>query len=146
MVEEDEGAGIPEFEEMPVDKRFGNGLVALSRTVPADQIYLLQISDAYKPEPKSLKAREVDGRRPRARWSHAFRPLPYHGGYLPVEAVTRAVLGTGFRGWFSVEVFDGGPRGEGKARDMHAFARMARESVDKLIQRSAPVSAACYKQ
>jgi sugar phosphate isomerase/epimerase len=145
MVEEDEGAGIPEFEEMPVDKRFGDSLVALSRTIPADKVYLLQISDAYKPEPKPLEASEVDGMRPRARWSHAFRPLPYHGGYLPVEAVTRAVLGTGFRGWFSIEVFDGGPRCEGKARDMHAFARTARESVDTLIQRSAPVSTACCR-
>lgn len=132
------GKGGGGGQEAPLDKRFAQSLLELSRSIPPEKIYLLQISDAYKPQPQALEARDIDGARPRARWSHDFRPLPYHGGYLPVEAVTRAVLQTGFRGWFSVEVFDGGPRGEGKECDMQEFARMGKGGVDELIERSSP--------
>lgn len=130
-----EDAEISESGKVSLEKRFDQSLQELARTVPAEKIYLLQISDAYKPEPVPLQKQDINGVRPRARWSHAFRPGPYQGGYLPVEAVTRAVLKTGFRGWFSVEVFDGGPRGEGKEYDMRDFARKGKESVDELIQR-----------
>ena len=119
-------------------ERFAQSLRELSSSIPPEKIYVLQISDAYKPQPQALEKRDIHGARPRARWSHDFRPLPYHGGYLPVEDVTRAVLQTGFRGWFSVEVFDGGPRGEGKECDMQGYARMAKGSMDKLIENSSP--------
>jgi sugar phosphate isomerase/epimerase len=68
---------------------------------------LLQISDAYKMESPIKDELDQSGTRPRGQWSHDYRPLPYDGGYLPVEDFTRAVLNTGFRGWFSMEVFDG---------------------------------------
>ncbi|PGG96581.1 hypothetical protein AJ79_09530 [Helicocarpus griseus UAMH5409] len=118
-----------------LNRKFKQSLDDLAKTVPANKIYLLQISDAYKPEPSPLKKRDIDGMRPRAWWSHAFRPFPYQGGYLPVEDVTRAVLETGFRGWFSVEVFDAGPRGKGKVYDMREFAGEGKRSVDELIRR-----------
>ncbi|KAL1953699.1 hypothetical protein VTO42DRAFT_2372 [Malbranchea cinnamomea] len=135
IIEQDPNPGIPDFAETPLDKKFGDSLKELASTVPVDKIYLLQISDAYKPQPGPLAKEEIDGVRPRARWSHAYRPLPYHGGYLPVEAVTRAVLETGFTGWFSVEVFDGGPRGEGRQWDMWECARLGKEKVEKLVSR-----------
>ncbi|KAK2764519.1 hypothetical protein FQN54_009214 [Arachnomyces sp. PD_36] len=132
---EDEGSNDSETSEISLDKRFGESLQELASTVPAEKIYLLRISDAYRPEPSPLEKRDINDARPRARWSHAFRPLPYSGGYLPVESVTREVLRTGFRGWFSVEVFDGGPRGEGKGHNMRDFARKGKNSVDELIRK-----------
>lgn len=105
----------------------------LSKEVPADKIYLLQISDAYKLKTPITKENE-DGLRPRGNWSHAYRPVPFQGGYLPVVDVARAVLKTGFRGWFSYEVFDAGPNGEGKKYELDEFAKEAFECQEKLVK------------
>lgn len=114
-------------------------LRALAGTVPADKIYFLQISDAYKVQPPLAAHPEPNddsGLRPRGRWSHDYRPLPYDGGYLPIEDFTRAVLETGFRGWLSVEVFDG--KFEQKyGDDLMGFAEKARESTQKLVNEAA---------
>lgn len=114
----------------------------LARTVPADKIFFLQISDAYRvADPPLASHPEPDddsGLRPRGRWSHDYRPLPYDGGYLgrPIAEFTRAVLETGFRGWFSVEVFDG--RFEEKyGDDLGRFTQKARESTRRLIEEAA---------
>ncbi|EAS28274.3 3-dehydroshikimate dehydratase [Coccidioides immitis RS] len=111
-----------------VDQGWSETLEELSKTVPKEKIYLLQISDAYRPKQR-FEGREVEGIRPRARWSHGYRPLPYEGGYLPVEDVARAVLRTGFRGVFSVEVCDATE----SQRDPFAFAKKARDCVVRLI-------------
>lgn len=116
-----------------LEKRFKKSLEDLGNTVPGEKIYLLQISDAYKvPEPFS-KEPDESGMRPRGRWSHDFRPLPFNGGYLPVVEVTQAVLRTGFRGWFSYEVFDGGPEGKGINNDMLSYAQTAKNVQKKLL-------------
>lgn len=114
-------------------QKFSASMEELSRTVPADKIYLLQISDAYKVSPP-LENKVENGLRPRGRWSHDYRPMPYDGGYLPIEAVAKAVLKTGFRGWFSMEIFDAGPQGKGKKYRMDAFAKKAMENMQKLLQ------------
>ncbi|CAL5868785.1 uncharacterized protein PFLUO_LOCUS3012 [Penicillium psychrofluorescens] len=114
-------------------KRFEASMCELARSVPADKIYLLQISDAYKVSPP-LEDKTIDGLRPRGRWSHDYRPMPYDGGYLPIEDVARAVLKTGFRGWFSMEIFDAGPQGKGKKYEMDAFAKKAMENMQKLLK------------
>lgn len=120
-----------------LQKRFNKSLEDLASTIPKDKIYLLQISDAYK-VPKPLHAeRDGSGLLPRGRWSHDFRPLPYNGGYLPVVDVARAVLKTGFRGWFSYEVFDGGAQGEGKDVDLTAYARSAKNVQARLLMECA---------
>ncbi|WEW61222.1 hypothetical protein PRK78_006712 [Emydomyces testavorans] len=115
-----------------VDESWTETLESLSQTVPKEKIYLLQISDAYRPK-KPFESEAVGGIKPRARWSRGYRPLPYDGGYLPVEDVTRAVLKTGYRGFFSVEVFDEGPDGQGKQSNLFEFAKKARQSVGRLI-------------
>lgn len=115
-------------------KKFQNSLELLSKTVPADKIYLLQISDAYKPKQRIGKGQDESGLRPRGRWSHDFRPLPFNGGYLPVVEVTKAVLQTGFRGWFSYEVFDSGSDGKGKDYELQDYAHAAMEAQERLIQ------------
>ncbi|KAI1766728.1 xylose isomerase-like protein [Hypoxylon sp. FL1150] len=107
-------------------------LAELSRTVPPEKIYLLQISDAYKMDPPIEAKTNEEGLRPRGRWSHDYRPLPYDGGYLPVQDFLKAVLGTGFRGWLSIEVFDG--KAPEKAPDMLAFSKKAMASLKRILQ------------
>jgi sugar phosphate isomerase/epimerase len=123
-------SNVPENE---LKKRFTASMNELARTVPADKIYLLQISDAYKVSPP-LEDKVVDGLRPRGQWSHDYRPMPYDGGYLPIEDVARAVLQTGFRGWFSMEIFDAGPQGKGKKYEMEPFAKKAMENMQKFLK------------
>ncbi|RDW81415.1 sugar phosphate isomerase/epimerase family protein [Aspergillus mulundensis] len=135
-----ESGGLDEAE---LSARFEASMAELSATVPADKIFLLQVSDAYVPldssgKPKPLDAKVVDGTAPRGRWSHDFRPMPYDGGYLPVEAVGRAVLRTGFRGWFSVEIFDGGADGRGRRYELKEFAGRARRSTERFIEACLP--------
>lgn len=105
--------------------------------MPGEKIYVLQISDAYKP-PTPFEDRLVDGVRPRGRWSHDFRPCLFNGGYLTPQCVefTKAVLATGARCWLSVEVFDGGPDGK-CSRSQYSkeeFCRGAMESCSKLLK------------
>lgn len=83
----------------------------LSTTVPTNKTFLPQISNAYKLGGSMRKESDENMLRPRVRWSHGFRPLPFERGYFPVEKVTKAVLKAGFRGWFSYKDFDGGLRG-----------------------------------
>lgn len=117
-----------------VEARFQTSMDELSRTIPKEKIYLLQISDAYRISPPLSKELGEDGMRPRGRWSHDYRPLPFNGGYLPIVDVAKAVLKTGFRGWFSYEVFDSGPDGKGLNYDLDAYAVSAALSHGKLLQ------------
>ncbi|KAL2129431.1 hypothetical protein VTI74DRAFT_7805 [Chaetomium olivicolor] len=140
-----------------LSKAYAASLDELARTVPADKIYFVQISDAYRADPPLDTATEPKSNlRPRGRWSHEYRPLPYvttlaapydvppitlwnadkwtryDGGYLPIQQFVRAVLVTGFNGWFSVEVFDG--RFEEKyGDDLKKFAKKAMESYQRLM-------------
>jgi sugar phosphate isomerase/epimerase len=108
-------------------------LEELSREIPLQYIYYTQISDGFKPD-FPLENEKAEGLFPRARWSHFYRPLPYHGGYLPVAEVTRAFLKTGYRGWFSAEVFDGGCDGKGDGHtNIHEYAKQAMRSCQKLF-------------
>jgi hypothetical protein len=45
----------------------------------------------------------------------------------------KAVLGTGFRGWFSVEVFDG----QNREQDIKKFCGGAMDSCKKMIEECA---------
>lgn len=64
-----------------------------------------------------------------------MRPAPFNGGYLPVVDVAKAVLKTGFRGWFSMEIFDGGPEGTNQDwHDMPGYAEIAMESHKRLLR------------
>ena len=118
-----------------LEQKFHSSLAELQATIPAQKIYILQISDAYKPETPLDPSPDQSGLRPRGRWSASLRPLPFDGGYLPVVCVAQAVLQTGFRGWFSTEIFDGGPRGEGKDwSDLNGFAMKAMNAHLRLLQ------------
>ncbi|KAH8905666.1 xylose isomerase-like protein [Coniochaeta sp. PMI_546] len=124
-----EKAGMSEYE---LDLTYSISLQELSRTIPAEKIYFLQISDAYRVSPPLDDKPDESGLRPRGRWSHDYRPLPYDGGYLPIGAFVQAVLATGFRGWFSIEVFDGQFNTK-YGNDLMAFAKKAMDSHNKLL-------------
>jgi len=121
-----------------LENYFRASLEELSTTIPKDKIYLLQISDGYKPTKPLENKTDNSGLRPRGQWSHDFRPLPFNGGYLPVVDVAKAVLKTGARCWFSMEVFDGGPDGKGGMKyDFEEFTRKAMESYKRLLDECA---------
>lgn len=115
-----------------VEQRWQKSLTELSRTVPSEKIFLLQISDAYRMSPPIKDEVDKDGLRPRGQWSHDYRPLPYDGGYLPTVDFLKATLETGFRGWLSVEVFDG--KESEKSSEMKPFAEKAMASLERMIQ------------
>lgn len=85
-----------------LERSWRHSLYELATTVPAEKIFVLQISDAYRMSPPLGR----DGAPPRERWSRQYRPMPGSGGYLPVQEFVTAVMATGFRGWLSVEVLD----------------------------------------
>lgn len=128
---------IEDIPKEELEQRFEQSMKDLASTIPADKIYLLQISDAYKPKTPISKTEDESGLRPRGQWSHDFRPVPFQGGYLPVVRVARAVLETGFRGWFSYEVFDGGHDGKGIEYDLKEYAQKAREAQTRLLRECA---------
>ena len=120
-----------------LERDFKASLEELAETVPKEKIFFLQISDAYKLDEPLSKEEDESGLRPRGRWSHDYRPMTFDGGYLPVVDVTKAVLQTGFRGWFSVEIFDGGKDGKGKKYDLTEFAKNAMASHKRLLEECA---------
>lgn len=107
-----------------LEDRFQASLDSLSKTVAAEKIYILQISDANKEQLPSQP--NENGLRQRGQWSTSLRRRPYDGGYLPVADVARAALKSGFRGWFSVEIFDGGPTGWIRSRKLGRIMRRRR--------------------
>lgn len=121
-----------------MEKEYQESLKELAATIPPEKIYILQISDAYKPKEPLGPKPDQSGLRPRGRWSSCLRPVPFDGGYLPVTGFTKAVLETGFRSWFSMEVFDGGPSGQDQEwKDMSAFTKKAMQSHEKLLREAA---------
>ncbi|KAI1616917.1 3-dehydroshikimate dehydratase [Exophiala viscosa] len=123
---------IEDVDKSELDKRWKASCEELSKTVPPEKIFFLQISDAYKMQPPLEDKPDESGLRPRGQWSHDYRPIPYNGGYLPIEDFTKAVLATGFRGWLSMEVFDGKDP-ERYGDDMKPFAKQAFDSLQKLL-------------
>lgn len=70
----EEGGITPEN----LSRAYAASLDELAKTVPADKIYFVQISDAYHLEPPmDVAVSPASGLRPRGRWSHEHRPLPY---------------------------------------------------------------------
>ena len=108
-----------------VTKDWHESCQRLADTVPPEKIFFLQISDACRPK-QPFSKELVQGVGPRAWWSGSYRPLPFKG-YLPVVDFTKAVLKTGFRGWFSYEIFDGGP--EGKGREYDDMSQIAKDAM-----------------
>ncbi len=122
---------MEDVERQELESKWKQSCRDLAATVPAEKIFLLQISDAYKMDPAILDKMDDSGLRPRAQWSQAHRPLPYHGGYLPVEDFTKAVFATGFRGWCSIEVFDS--KASSTYEVMDSYTEKAMQSLVRLM-------------
>lgn len=128
---------IEGYEERELTARFEASMEHLARTVPAHKIYYVQISDGLKMDPPIVKGghKAYIQRKPaRAQWSHAYRPLPFENGYLPVLTALRGFLGTGFRGWVSMENFEERQMGEDDGipeeyaqKGMEAWRKLVRE-------------------
>jgi 4-hydroxyphenylpyruvate dioxygenase len=86
-----------------------SSLAALVATVPGDRIFFVQLGDAELVDPETFLPPE-DPEVPRLLpWSREHRLFPVEserGGYMPVELVAAAVLATGYKGPFSLEVFN----------------------------------------
>lgn len=113
---------IEKYTREQLGQRFKASLDRLSKTVPKDRIYMLQVGNAYKPKEPFPQVLGYQACPPKQRWYRDFRSLPFSGGYLPIVDVVKAVLKTGFRDWISYEVSDGGSNGHFKYYDLHAFA------------------------
>jgi sugar phosphate isomerase/epimerase len=122
--------GIPPGE---LGKNFGDSLYEMATTVPAEKVYLLQISDAWRPKVPLSAEMDVKDVKLKKWWSSNYRPLPFEGGYFPVIELARKVLDTGARSWWSIESFDGGRDGkENREPDLEMFSKKAFASLTRL--------------
>ncbi|KFY48098.1 hypothetical protein V495_01615 [Pseudogymnoascus sp. VKM F-4514 (FW-929)] len=114
-------------------KNFGDSLYEMATTVPAEKVYLLQISDAWRPKVPLSAEMDVKGVKLKKWWSSNYRPLPFDGGYFPVIELARKVLDTGARSWWSIEAFDGGRDGkEDREPDLEMFTKKAFAGLTRL--------------
>jgi sugar phosphate isomerase/epimerase len=135
--------------ESELETKYTSSLKDLTSQISPEKIYLLQLSDAYK-LPTALEPDTQDGEpaqgkelRARGRWSHDYRPYINNGGAYTKQCVEmcKAILATGNRAWFSVEVFDGGKEGKGgkgtgmseDQKEMESFCKSAMESTKWVI-------------
>jgi 4-hydroxyphenylpyruvate dioxygenase len=84
-------------------------LVSLVLTVPGDRIFFFQCADAELMNPTSFLPPSDPDTPVLLPWSRGHRLYPLEqsrGAYMPVELVAAAVLGTGYQGPISLEVFN----------------------------------------
>lgn len=124
---------IEGYSEQQLTQSYMSSLHEMARTIPAEKVYVLQISDGYKPEPRIPNQLGPGCTSPRAQWCSAWRPMPFDGGYLPIVPMTSVLLQAGFRSVFSMEIFDGGPDGKGKNKDAKKYCAQAMSSLRRLI-------------
>jgi sugar phosphate isomerase/epimerase len=105
---ESETGLIEGYSERELSAKFEASMEALAETIPEDKIFYVQISDGLKMDPPIKEGHPAyeKGKPARGQWSHAYRPLPYQNGYLPWMTALKGFLRTGFRGWFSMEIFE----------------------------------------
>ncbi|SPO19681.1 related to dehydroshikimate dehydratase [Ustilago trichophora] len=107
-------------------------------TVPADKIFFLQIGDARKMQTPLLPSPNADEPRPaRMIWSRGNRLFPCEykeGAFLPTrEFVKAAVRDAGYKGPWSIEVFNSSLSDEGEAVPVLHACR-ARAGLDRLFE------------
>lgn len=112
-------------------------LAQLSAQVPADKIFFLQIGDAKRMSSPLPPSPNADEPKPaRMIWSRSSRLYPCEaeqGAYLPVTEFMLAVMATGFRGPWSIEVFNDSLSDEDSSVPT-SHATRARAGLDKLVE------------
>lgn len=123
------------YSERELNSRFEASMDLLAKTIPGEKISYLQISDGLKMDPPIQPGHPVyeEGKPARGQWSHAYRPLPFKNGYLPVITALRAFLKTGFRGWTSMEVFEERQQKEDK-NIPEEYAKEGMDAWKKLVK------------
>ncbi|EPQ32005.1 uncharacterized protein PFL1_00203 [Pseudozyma flocculosa PF-1] len=106
--------------------------------VPAERIFFLQIGDARRMQKPLPPSPNDDEPRPaRMIWSRGNRLFPgeeHLGAFLPVdEFMTAAVKWAGYRGPWSIEVFNSSLLDTGAEVPVQ-HARRARDGLDKLVE------------
>ncbi|RAL03218.1 sugar phosphate isomerase/epimerase family protein [Aspergillus ibericus CBS 121593] len=94
------------------DRDLSESLDRFLKKCPLERIFYIQLSDGELFDPPYSKTHpwHLEGEAPQFTWSKHARPFPLEtelGGYLPVlEIVNAWVIGKGYTGWISMEVFD----------------------------------------
>ncbi|QYS97883.1 4-hydroxyphenylpyruvate dioxygenase [Trichoderma simmonsii] len=115
-------------------------LERLIREVDVNKVFYVQIGDAEKINPAIDENYEFykEGEPKRMTWSRRARLFAYEedkGAYLPIEAVTRAIIeGLKFTGWISMEMFSNSLMDPDPAVPAR-FAKRAAASWENLNQR-----------
>ncbi|GAA6019104.1 hypothetical protein JCM10207_006544 [Rhodosporidiobolus poonsookiae] len=91
-------------------------LARLVKLIPGDKIYVCQVADAKLVDPKSLKPPTHASEKwtpehepPYRQWSSSHRLFPNEaalGGYMPVADCLAAIAATGYKGAYTLEVFN----------------------------------------
>lgn len=107
-------------------------------SVPADKVFFLQIGDARRmPEPLKPSPNADEPRPARMIWSRGNRLFPCEyeqGAFMPTkEFVQAAVAKAGYRGPWSIEVFNSSLLDQGEEVPVH-HAMRARAGLDRLVE------------
>jgi sugar phosphate isomerase/epimerase len=123
------------YSERELTAKFEASMDLLAKAIPGEKISYIQISDGLKMQPpiQSGHPAYVEGKPARGQWSHAYRPLPFKNGYLPVITALKGFLETGFRGWTSMEVFEERQQQEDESIP-EEYAKEGMEAWKKLVQ------------
>ncbi|GAA5972140.1 hypothetical protein JCM3765_005554 [Sporobolomyces pararoseus] len=91
-----------------VDEKLEKNLEELVRRVPGDKIFLYQVADGkFMTTPLTLPSDpSIPPLRPWSRSSRLFPLETSRGAYLPVDRFSDAVVRTGYKGTWSIEVFN----------------------------------------
>jgi sugar phosphate isomerase/epimerase len=103
-------SGIQEPRQQ-TEEALRQSLASLVERVPTEKVFFLQLGDARKPVDGPLEHSPNDNEPRPARmiWSRGNRLMPGEhdrGAYLPTLDFVRAVLATGYKGPWSIEVFN----------------------------------------
>jgi 4-hydroxyphenylpyruvate dioxygenase len=93
---------------LKADDHIDASLAELVATIPGDKIYLYQVADGRRMVPAMTPPEDpmIPRLRPWSR-SHRLYPCEYdQGAYLPVDKFSDAVIKAGYKGTWSLEVFN----------------------------------------
>jgi len=95
-------------EDIDVDGRLRDSMYDLVTTIPGHRIFIVQVADGQRMTPPMTPPEDptIPPLRP---WSRGHRLFPLEtdrGAYLPVQTFARAAACTGYRGPWSLEVFN----------------------------------------
>lgn len=112
-------------------------LKRITTEVPGEKVFLLQIGDAKRmPTPLLPSPREGEERPSRMIWSRSSRLFPCEesrGAFMPVKEFVGAVVDAGYKGAWSIEVFNDS-LDDAAAKVPREHATRAREGLDRLVE------------